>query len=138
MFISATHLISWPNFSITDELLTSYWSNIGAQGYLTSGVRSRGSISLVARCNAKTYSMFISATHLILRPNFSITDELLTLLWCKVDAQGYLTSGVTSGGSMTLAKRCNAHNCSISFTTTHPMSCPYFSITDEVLTYFWV
>ena len=94
MFKSATHLMSSQSFSITDELLTQLCGRIGTQGYLSVGATSRGGMTLASRCNAKTYSMFASATHLISWPSISVTAELLTNLWGEMGAQGYLSPWV--------------------------------------------
>ena len=107
MVVSATHLISCLNFSITDELLTNLWGKIGMQGYMTSRITSRGSMTLAPRCNAETYLMLISVTHLISCPNISIAYDLLAYLWGIIGPQGYLSSGLTLWGTMTLATRSN-------------------------------
>ena len=78
MFNSATHLMFCQSFSITDELLTLLRCKIGTQGVLESRVQMKGWHDLGTRCNYKTYSMFIVATHLISGPNFSVTVELMT------------------------------------------------------------
>ena len=89
MFVSATNLVFCPNFSITDQLFTNLWGKIGAQGSMSLGVTSMANMTLAPRCNAKTHSMFVSATHMILCPNFSITDHLFPYFWGQIDAQGY-------------------------------------------------
>ena len=86
-------MIYFPNLSITDELFAYLWGKIGGQGNMSLGVTSRGNMTLAPRCNAKTYCMFVSATHMILCPNFSITDHLLTYIWGKIGAYGYMTPG---------------------------------------------
>ena len=35
IFIISTHVMSWPNFSITDKFLTNLWIKICVQGYLS-------------------------------------------------------------------------------------------------------
>ena len=138
MFVSATNLVFCPNFSITDQLFTNLWGKIGAQGYMSSGVTSRGNMTLAPRRNAKTHSTFVRATHLIFCPNFSITDQLFTYLWGKIGAQGYMSLGVMSSRNMTLAPRCNCKTYCMFVSATHLMFCPNFSITDQLFTYLWV
>ena len=137
MFVSATHLMFYPNVSITGLLLTYIWGEISTQWYMSLGDTSRVNMTLAPRCNAKSYSMFISDTHLTSCPNFSITGELLTYLWGKIGAQGYMGWGVVSRGNMTLARRCNAETHYMVVSTTHLTSCPNFSITHQLLTYLW-
>ena len=137
MVVSTTHLVFCPNFSFTDELLTYLLSKIGAEGYISLGVMSRGKMALAHRCNAKSYSMFVSATHLMFYPNFSITNELLTYYCGKIGAQGYLSLADISRGNMTLALRCNAKSYSMFISATHLTSYPNFSNTGELLTYLW-
>ena len=86
VFNSATHVISCQSFSITDKILTQLCGRIGAQGYLSVGVTSRCGMTLASGCNAKTYSMYISATHLMSCQSFNITDELWTQLCGKIGA----------------------------------------------------
>ena len=137
MFISATHLLSWPNFSITDDLLTYLCVETGSKGSLGSGVTSRGNMTLSHRCNIKTYFMLISPTHLMSWLNFSVTDEHLTYLWGETGSKGSLGSGVKSRGNITLAPGCNTKSYFIFISTTHMMSWLNFSVTDELLTYVW-
>ena len=138
MFVSATHLTSCPNFSITGELLTYSWGKIGAQGYMSLGIMSKGNMTLPPTFNVKTYSMFVSATNLMFCPNYSFTLQLLTYLWGEIGAQEYMSLGVTLRGNLNLAPRCNAKIYSMFVSTTHLTSWPNFSITDELLTYLWV
>ena len=137
MVVSTTHLVFCPNFSFTDEFLTYLLSKIGAEGYISLGVMSRGKMTLAPRCNAKSYSMFVSATHLMFYPNFSITGELLTYIWGEISTHWYMSLGDTSRVNMTLAPRCNAKSYSMFISDTHLTSCPNFSITGELLTYLW-
>ena len=53
---------------------------------MSLGVTSWGNMTLACRCNSKTNSMFVSATHMIYFSNLSITDELCTYLWGKIGA----------------------------------------------------
>ena len=72
------------------------------------------------------------------RPNFSITDKLLTNLWIKICVQGYLSKVSPQGLTMCLATRCNANSCVIFIITTHVMSYSNLSITDKLLTNLWL
>ena len=137
MFISATQLISWQNFSITGELLNNLWGETGSKGPLGSGFTSRGNMSSAPRCNTKSYFMFISATQLISLQNFSITGELLTYLWGETGSKGSLGSGVTSRGNMTLSHRCNIKTYFMLISATHLISWQNFSITGELLNNLW-
>ena len=129
--------MSYPKFRIIDELLTDFWYKIGAQSYLGCVVPSQGSKLLSPRFNTKDYAIIVIATLLMSYPKFSIIDELLTEFWCKIGAQGYLGWMGPSQGSTPLLARCNSHSYPIIVSTTLLMSCPKFSIIDELLTDFW-
>ena len=60
---------------------------------MSLGVLPRGNMTLAPRYNAKTHSMFISALQMKFYPNFSIINQLLTYLRCKIGAYGYMTLG---------------------------------------------
>ena len=98
---------------------------------------SSDNMNLGPRCNAKTYCMFVSATHLMFCPNVNITDQLFTYLWGKIGAQGYMSLGAMPRGNLTLAPRYNAKTHSMFVIVLHMMFYPNFSITDQLLTYFW-
>ena len=136
MVVSTTHLTSCPNFSITHQLLTYLWWN-RCTGVHELGVMSKGNMTLAPRCNAKTYSMFVSATHLMFYPNFNITGELLTYFGGKIGTQGYMSLGVMSKGNMTLPPTSNVKTYSMFVSATNLMFCPNYSITHQLLTYIW-
>ena len=56
-------------------------------------------MTLAPTYDAKSYSMFISATHMMFCPNFSKYKEFLTYFWAKIGAQGNMSLGVTSRGT---------------------------------------
>ena len=72
--------------------------------------------------------MFITATHLIL----GITDNCLTNLQGPMCPEVF-ASGVTSRGRMFLATRCIAISSSVYVITSHVMSYPDFSFSDDLL-----
>ena len=100
-------------------------------------------MSLALRCNAKTYSMVTSVTHLITSPNFSIFYKWypawilvlqMNFLGGKICAERYFTSEVKWRGSMTLAPRCKSKPYSMFISSTDLISFSNFSIIDKFLT----
>ena len=76
MLVIPTHVMSWPNLSITYEFLTKLQGQMCAQGYL-----SRWSRMYFNYCHP----------HVMSWPNLSITCELLTMLRGPLCAQRYLS-----------------------------------------------
>ena len=124
-------------FSIIDELLADFWCKIGTWGYLGWVLQSQGSMSVSPRCNVHSYPVFVSDTHPMSYPKFSIVDEFLTEFWCKIGTQGYLGRLVPLQGSIPLGTRCNTHSHPIYVSANRSMSCPKFNIIDKLLTDFW-
>ena len=73
-------LMSCPNFSLKDVLLTNLLGSNFLTGILDSGFTLKGSMSLVTRCNANSYSVFVIVNHVMSCPYFSLIDVLLTNL----------------------------------------------------------
>ena len=61
-----THIMSWPNFSITYEFFINLGKNLCIYMGTWVGVKSKGSMSLENGCNARSYS-FAIATHVLAR-----------------------------------------------------------------------
>ena len=59
---------------------------IGVQWYCHEGITARGNYTLASRCNIEAYPMFVSATHVMSYPNYSITDELSTDFQVEIGA----------------------------------------------------
>ena len=90
MFASSTNLMSSPNFSVIDELLTKFMEQIGIDRVPNWGIVSSGNITLAFGCNAHSKTIIGSSPGLTSRPNFNVTDELLTKFMGQIGADGVL------------------------------------------------